>query len=506
MIMNKKLLLVLLAVCGTFFGKAQMLPVGSFAPDFTVTDINNVTHNLYTYTDAGYTVFIDVSATWCPPCWAVHSSHVFDSLMVKYGPNGTVDPGKVMVLYIEGDLSTGAADLAGTTANSQGDWVTGTTYPIVDVTDNSFVTAYPIGGYPTFYSVCPNRTISMTQAGYTQAMLGEAFWTGLVGNCPVKSNGDNAGMVNALTDQAICEGGSTSLSAQIQNMGTNPITAATVEALDGSTVIATTNWTGNLNTYDYTTVNIGNYTFPGGITNITYRVTANGDVNAMDNEIAKNVEALVSNYQLVTLQVKTDQYPGEIAWRVLNSSNQVVEQKKYTAGTGQNGSGGPDAGMVFNHELQLNPAECYSIEVTDDYGDGLTGVQNAVDSGYIRLYDGLPTSQLMIDYGSNYANGFNSIFKTGTAVSVNNILSQDEVKIYPNPTSDFINISLNLNTASDVSLQLIDMNGKVVMTKNIANLQVSNQQLNVQTLPSGFYNLQVRSEQGVRNMKVVLTK
>ncbi len=504
--MNKKLLLVLLAVCGTFFGKAQMLPVGSFAPDFTVTDINNVTHNLYTYTDAGYTVFIDVSATWCPPCWAMHSSHVFDSLMSKYGPNGTVDPGKVMVIFIEGDLSTGAADLAGNTTASQGDWVTGTTYPIVDVTDNSFVTAFPIGGYPTFYSVCPNRTISMTQAGYTQAMLTEPFWTGLVGNCPVKSTGDNAGMVNAQTDQAICEGGSTSLTAQIQNMGTNPITAATVEALDGTTVLATTNWTGNLNTYEHATVNIGNYTFPGGITNVTYRVTATGDVNAMDNEVSKNVEALVSNYQLVTLQVKTDQYPGEVSWRVLNSNNQVVDQKTYTAGTGQAGAGGPDAGMVFNHELQLNPGECYTLEVTDDYGDGLYGVQNAVDTGYIRIYDGLPSSQLLADYGAGYGDGFNTIFKNGTAVSVENVLSQDEVNIYPNPTSDYINVSLNLNASSDVAMKLIDMNGKVVMTKNVVNLQSSNQQLNVQSLPAGFYNLQVRSKQGVRNMKVVLTK
>ena len=40
---------------GTYQSKAQV-QVGDIAPDFTLTDINNVTHNLYDYLNQGYMV------------------------------------------------------------------------------------------------------------------------------------------------------------------------------------------------------------------------------------------------------------------------------------------------------------------------------------------------------------------------------------------------------------------------------------------------------------------
>lgn len=49
--------------------------IGSTAPDFNVTDINGNSHNLYEILDAGYIAIIDVSATWCGPCWTLHQSH-----------------------------------------------------------------------------------------------------------------------------------------------------------------------------------------------------------------------------------------------------------------------------------------------------------------------------------------------------------------------------------------------------------------------------------------------
>ena len=75
----RRLLLLCLVFFSLNYAKAQLVN-GSIAPDWTLTDINGTTHNLYNYLDNGYTVFIDFSAVWCAPCWAYHNSGALEDL------------------------------------------------------------------------------------------------------------------------------------------------------------------------------------------------------------------------------------------------------------------------------------------------------------------------------------------------------------------------------------------------------------------------------------------
>ena len=150
--MKKRLLIFLFFAAGWAQSFAQ-LPNGTVAPDFTVTDLNGATHNLYDLLESGKTVYLDFSATWCGPCWNYHNTHALRDIWEQYGPPGTDE---AFVIFIESDAATNTACLygpAGCVGGTQGDWVTGTPYPIVD--DPTVKGMYAISYYPTIYMVCP---------------------------------------------------------------------------------------------------------------------------------------------------------------------------------------------------------------------------------------------------------------------------------------------------------------------------------------------------------------
>jgi thiol-disulfide isomerase/thioredoxin len=179
--------LLLAGVAASFSVKAQPLTVGTVVNDIKLKTTHGDSVSLYSYLDQGYTVLVDISATWCGPCWSFKQTNVAEDLYKHYGPAGTITPKKVMVWFIEGDKDTGPADLAGTTSASQGDWVTGIDYPIIDYTNYTPVIHFLQPGatsisYPTFLLICPNRKVIYNAEGFSPSM-NEAFFVAKMGTC-----------------------------------------------------------------------------------------------------------------------------------------------------------------------------------------------------------------------------------------------------------------------------------------------------------------------------------
>ncbi|MFN5372249.1 MAG: T9SS type A sorting domain-containing protein [Bacteroidia bacterium] len=81
----------------------------------------------------------------------------------------------------------------------------------------------------------------------------------------------------------------------------------------------------------------------------------------------------------------------------------------------------------------------------------------------------------------------------------------DNLVVSPNPANDVLNINLNLAKASNVQIDVIDMNGKVVFNKNIkANLIGYKEELSLAGFANGIYTVQVRSANGTSSQKVVV--
>ena len=82
---------------------------------------------------------------------------------------------------------------------------------------------------------------------------------------------------------------------------------------------------------------------------------------------------------------------------------------------------------------------------------------------------------------------------------------KDVLNVSPNPANDLLNINLNLAKASNVQIDVIDMNGKVVFNKNIkANLIAYKEDLSLASFANGIYTVQVRSANGTSSQKVVV--
>lgn len=500
----KKLLLSSAFIAALATSANAQLPVGSVAPDFTLTDIEGNTHNLYDYLDEGYTVLIDISAAWCGPCWSAHESGFMKTLYNQYGPSGTIEAGKLMVLFVEGESGNTEAQLHGTSGSgsvlfSQGDWVTGEPYPIID--NASLNTTYDIGGFPTFTLVCPNRRVGFSTAGFGAAMAVPENWVPLIDDCPVPVSGTNVGTINVTTQTIACVGEPVALKTEIQNLGSTTLTSATVTAKVEGTTVATFTWSGSLAPLASAVVTVGEYTFSSTKT-VDYEVTTSGDVEAGDNSRSLTTTAMASTFRTWNLEVKTDPYPGETSWKLKDDAGAVVEEHTYVGAAG-GAAGGADASKTFNHVFNLDANKCYTLEVRDAYGDGLYGVSSAADTGYIRLKDG--AGAVIYSYGGGYGGGYDIIAKTGSTLDMEDLIAVNGIKVYPNPVADELTVSFDVVKSTKVTFNVVNILGQQmnIQSEQTMSAGPNSAKINTANLAPGMYFVNISTTEGTVQQKFI---
>ena len=149
--MRHLLLVTACLTAATVLGQANNYPNGSTVSDFTVTDTEGITHNLYTYTSQGKYVMLDFFFDTCPPCQATQP--YYNELHETYGCN-TAD---IIVLSINNGTDTNAevdafeAQYGGNFAHAPAVGIEGGCAAVDD--------DFGVSAYPTYCLIAPDNTM-----------------------------------------------------------------------------------------------------------------------------------------------------------------------------------------------------------------------------------------------------------------------------------------------------------------------------------------------------------
>lgn len=245
-------------------------------------------------------------------------------------------------------------------------------------------------------------------------------------------------------------------------------------------------WEGTLSTYQSEDVTLPEISFNLLENNsiIVELSQPNGqDDENQDNNLIENSfsSSQIINSQNLILELKTDYFGSETSWELQNSLGEIV----------CSGNGYEDTTQYFI-DLDLGIEDCYTFSIYDTGGDGICCGNGF---GYYRIKD---TDGLIYYVGGTFEDQDISTFQIDIASDIFSLAYDDDISIFPNPVSDFINIE-SLSVISKI--YIMDTKGFLLFESKVLNIKRYN--LDLSKYPSGIYFIKVESENSLVIKKVM---
>lgn len=465
---------------------------GSLTPNFTATDVDGVEHSLYTYLDSGYQVILNFSATWCSSCWAYHEDGVLQGLHDVYGPEGTND---IRIFHIEIDDATDNDDLHGTGSNTMGDWVTGTPYPIIDNASNLFE-AFANDGYPTIYTVCPNRFL--TESGQIGFDDHAEIFQGQ--DCAYTTLASDGALLEYTGSHFTCGNEQATLSVLLMNTGLSTLTSCTVKAYDNGNEIASTDWFGELTTYDITEVLVGEVVF-AEVPELTFEIATADDNDANDVAVGELTISPETTTQ-VEVRITTDNWPIETGWEIADDTGELIDSVAVGSLT--------NADTEYTWNVNLPGTACYRFTLLDAQGDGLFASQYGnYANGTAGVYSMDGGAQVDIAFEYDGASGlefaeFTVGMEATTVAGIDEANLASTLNVFPNPTNGVTNIVFNTTAAAMATVEVYNLIGERVFFNSLGNLPagLNRANLDLSAMEAGIYLVNLNASGETTTMRV----
>ena len=178
---------------------------------------------------------------------------------------------------------------------------------------------------------------------------------------------------------------------------------------------------------------------------------------------------------------------------------------KWSATTNGHGvtEGGSSGSPIFDDngrivgQLSGGSSFCTNTNGSDSYGKFYTNWDLCGTSSGAQL-------KPWLDPSSTGATSVDGAYKPGTPASLTKNESNSEIRVYPNPTNGIVNLTVNMDTKSDFTVELVNAMGQSIRNANYTQTMNITLEFDLSNLASGIYFVKVNSENGTAVERIIL--
>ncbi len=196
----------------------------------------------------------------------------------------------------------------------------------------------------------------------------------------------------------------------------------------------------------------------------------------------------------------------------IRALNHLDKVKHYAIDNTSGGSGGVNLSDGFSD------AEKFTVISTNrlNAGNGSQDGNDVIDAVSIGPFNIKSDSSYNVSFAIVLSDSLNSLFTTSDSIAMlfedyaigiqeTKKIGKEILKIYPNPTFDRLNLNINKSINEKVRLDILDLNGRIVLSKEYEFLNNSTRlQLNLDSLKTGVYLIRINSNSILFEDKFVL--
>ncbi|MFV8352008.1 T9SS type A sorting domain-containing protein [Flavobacterium sp. XS2P14] len=275
---------------------------------------------------------------------------------------------------------------------------------------------------------------------------------------------------------------------KITNKGTAPLKQASIRYGVDNQNLQTYNWTGTLANNQSQNVTLSSITSATGVHNFNATIlSTNGttDQNTANNSSNIDFELLNTvNYtsNTVNFSLQQDYYGKEITWELKNTAGVVL----YKGGPFTNTTRTEPLPALITETFNLSSNDCYTFSIYDSGGDGI-----CCDYGAGSYSLQTPSGDIIVS-GGNFTGSETTKF-SNNSLATNEFESESSVYLYPNPTSNLLQIAVENKLDIPENYTIINTLGQIIKAKKIDS--EADLSINVSNLTQGIYFLKLSKNQ-----------